>query len=586
MAAVRIDLHVHSNASDGTDAPAEVVRRARAAGLDVLALTDHDTQAGIAEAREALPPGLTLVPGMELSCQQEGRSIHLLAYLFDPQDPALAAETAQIRDDRTYRARAMVAKLRELGADVTWEQVSAIADGGVVGRPHLARALAAAGAVATPADAFTADWIADGGRAFVDRYAPGTARAIGLVLAAGGVPVLAHPRSPGYEVSDEAIAGLAGAGLRGIEVFHLDHDQSQRSRLAALAGSLDLIMTGGSDDHGTYLPGGRPPVPPAGLPGGRPPAANGNGLGAETTPPDQYERLLALASPAAASLSVLRAPVAGPGRARVGLECPLALEPFTSLSRPKFGRPEAGIRVHRGRIRRSGGAPVAEVRVVEARVERVGPPRAAEREAPADDGAPGAGPPEASEANAWLIGDDEEVIVIDPGEDAERVLEQVGEREILAVICTHGHAAHVAAAVEVAERDEAPVAVHRADRPLWHTVHGGDPEIEMADGGRFDVADVQLEVIHTAGHTPGSVSLYCADLDVVFTGDTLAASGPVPHEGQFADFATQLAAIGEHLLDLPLSTRVLPGHGEESTISDAAKRFDGWVSAGPAEELG
>jgi predicted metal-dependent phosphoesterase TrpH len=295
MAAVRIDLHVHSNASDGTDAPAEVVRRAQAAGLDVLALTDHDTQAGIAEARAALPPGLTLIPGMELSCQLTDapsggrppqapptRSIHLLAYLFDPQDPALAAETAQIRDDRTYRAQAMVGKLRELGAGVTWEQVSAIADGGVVGRPHLARALAAVGAVATPADAFTADWIADGGRAFVDRYAPDLPRAIGLVLAAGGVPVLAHPRSPGYEVSDEAIEALAGAGLRGIEVFHLDHDQSQRSRLAALAGSLDLIMTGGSDDHGSF---------------------NGNGVGAETTPPGQYERLLALASPTAANLS-------------------------------------------------------------------------------------------------------------------------------------------------------------------------------------------------------------------------------------------------------------------------------------------
>jgi hypothetical protein len=283
MAAVRIDLHVHSNASDGTDAPAEVVRRAEAAGLDVLALTDHDTQAGIAEALAALPPGRTLIPGMELSCQLElapaspqTRSVHLLAYLFDPQDPALRAETAQIRDDRTYRARAMVDKMRELGADVTWEQVSAIADGAVVGRPHLARALAASGAVATPADAFTADWIADGGRAFVDRYAPAITRAVGLVRAAGGVPVLAHPRSPGYEVPDEVIAALAGAGLGGIEVFHLDHDEAQRMRLAELAKSLNLVMTGGSDDHGDF---------------------NGNGLGAETTPPEEYERLLALASP-------------------------------------------------------------------------------------------------------------------------------------------------------------------------------------------------------------------------------------------------------------------------------------------------
>jgi 3',5'-nucleoside bisphosphate phosphatase len=274
MAAVRIDLHVHSSASDGTDAPAEVARRARAAGLDVFALTDHDTQAGIAEARAALPGGLTLVPGMELSCALDGRSVHLLAYLYDPDDPALAAETELVRADRTYRARAMADRLAALGTGVTWDQVEAIADGAVVGRPHLARALAQAGAVETPADAFTAEWIGDGGRAFVERYAPDLARAVTLVRAAGGVPVLAHPRSPGYEVSDEVIAGLADAGLAGIEVFHLDHDEAERARLARLAASLDLIATGGSDDHGSY---------------------NGHGLGAETTPEREYERVLALA---------------------------------------------------------------------------------------------------------------------------------------------------------------------------------------------------------------------------------------------------------------------------------------------------
>jgi hydroxyacylglutathione hydrolase len=209
------------------------------------------------------------------------------------------------------------------------------------------------------------------------------------------------------------------------------------------------------------------------------------------------------------------------------------------------------------------------------------------REAVADDGKRETGVPEAGEANAWLIGDDEEVIVIDPGEDAGSVLEQLGEREILAVICTHGHAGHIAGAVEVAERDEAPTALHRADRLLWRTVHdGGDPEIEMADGGRFDVADVQLEVIHTAGHTPGSVSLYCEDLEVVFTGDALSAGGPVPDEGRFPDFPGQLTAIGERLLELPASTRVLPSHGEETSIGAAAKQFDGWVSAGPAVEFG
>jgi hypothetical protein len=304
MTGVRIDLHVHSNASDGTDDPGEVMRRAAAAGLDVVALTDHDTQAGLAEARAALPDGLTLLPGMELSCQLDlppsggrppqtppTRSVHLLAYLFDEEDQALGAETAQIRDDRTYRARAMIDRMRELGADVTWEQVAAIAGDAVVGRPHLARALAASGAVATPADAFTGDWIADGGRAFVDRYAPGLARAVGLVRAAGGVPVLAHPRSPGYEIPDEVIVALADAGLCGIEVFHFDHDQPQRVRLAQLARSLNLIMTGGSDDHGSYYPGGRPPEP----------AGDGRGLGSETTPPEEYARLLALAASARAS---------------------------------------------------------------------------------------------------------------------------------------------------------------------------------------------------------------------------------------------------------------------------------------------
>jgi glyoxylase-like metal-dependent hydrolase (beta-lactamase superfamily II) len=224
---------------------------------------------------------------------------------------------------------------------------------------------------------------------------------------------------------------------------------------------------------------------------------------------------------------------------------------------------------------------------VEARIERVWSPRVGEPVALADASEHETGEPETSETNAWVIGDDDEVIVIDPGEDSGSVLDRVGEREILAVICTHGHPTHVAAAVEVAERDEAPVALHRADRLLWRTAHrGGDPEIEMADGGRFDVADVQLEVIHTGGHTPGSVSLYCADLGVVFTGDALAANGPVAHEGVFSDFPGQLTAIGERLLDLPPVTRVLPGHGEESTIGDAAKRFDGWVSAGPGGELG
>ena len=165
---MRADLHVHSSASDGTDPPAEVMRRAALAGLDVVALTDHDTVAGHAEARRADGP-VTLLPGMELSARLDGRSVHMLAYLFDPDQPELAAELGRIRDDRVLRAQAMVRRLADLGVPITWDQVTAIAGQGVVGRPHIARAMVASGAIASPRDAFTPDWIADGGRAYVDR---------------------------------------------------------------------------------------------------------------------------------------------------------------------------------------------------------------------------------------------------------------------------------------------------------------------------------------------------------------------------------------------------------------------------------
>ena len=285
---MRMDLHVHSSASDGTDPPAEVMRRAARAGLDVVALTDHDTVAGHAEARAAAGP-VTLLPGMELSCRLDGRSrgvpggirvssprgwqsLHMLAYLFDPGHPVLAAELARIRDDRVLRARAMVERLAGLGVDVSWEQVAAIAGQAVVGRPHIARAMADSGAIASPREAFTRDWIADGGRAYVDRYALDPARAIGLVQAAGGVTALAHPRA-GRDtwVSDEQIAGLAAAGLAGLEVFHPDQSDAERARLLALASDLSLVATGGSDDHGSLT---------------------GYRLGCETTPAEAYQDLL------------------------------------------------------------------------------------------------------------------------------------------------------------------------------------------------------------------------------------------------------------------------------------------------------
>ncbi|WP_282694285.1 PHP domain-containing protein [Streptomyces sp. CC208A] len=250
---MRIDLHTHSTASDGTDTPAELVRKAAAAGLDVVALTDHDTTRGHAEAIAAAPEGLTVVPGAELSCRLDGIGLHMLAYLFDPEEPALLAERELVRDDRVPRARAMVAKLQLLGVPVTWEQVARIAGDGSVGRPHIAEALVELGVVPDVSGAFTAEWIADGGRAHVDKHELDPADAIRLVKAAGGVTVFAHPAAVkrGQVVPESAIAALAEAGLDGIEVDHMDHDEPTRARLRGLAKELGLLVTGSSDYHGS-----------------------------------------------------------------------------------------------------------------------------------------------------------------------------------------------------------------------------------------------------------------------------------------------------------------------------------------------
>jgi predicted metal-dependent phosphoesterase TrpH len=250
---VRIDLHCHSTASDGTDTPAELVRNAAAAGLDVVALTDHDTTRGYGEAIAALPEGLTLVTGAELSCRIDGVSMHLLAYLFDPEEPALLAERELVRDDRVPRARGMVAKLNALGVPVTWEQVARIAGDGSVGRPHVATALVELGVVPTVSDAFTADWLADGGRAYVEKHETDPFEAIRLVKGAGGVTVFAHPAASkrGRTVPESAIAAMAEAGLDGIEVDHMDHDEETRDRLRGLAKDLGLLVTGSSDYHGS-----------------------------------------------------------------------------------------------------------------------------------------------------------------------------------------------------------------------------------------------------------------------------------------------------------------------------------------------
>jgi predicted metal-dependent phosphoesterase TrpH len=254
-AELRIDLHTHSTASDGTDTPAELVAAAARAGLDVVALTDHDGTAGLAAAAAALPAGLTLVPGIELSAASDegGRIVplHLLGYLVDPANEALVAECAAIRTSRVARARRMVDAMVADGHPVSWERVSGYASG-AIGRPHVASELVAAGLVPDVAAAFTPDWIGQDGRYYrTERKVP-VLQAICIIKAAGGVAIFAHPaaHTRGDTVADETIVAMRDAGLAGLEVDHPDHDDATRRHLRGLAAELDLLVTGSSDYHG------------------------------------------------------------------------------------------------------------------------------------------------------------------------------------------------------------------------------------------------------------------------------------------------------------------------------------------------
>ncbi len=249
---VRIDLHTHSRASDGTQTPTELVTAARDAGLDVVALTDHDTTAGWDEAAAAAPvAGVALVRGTEVSARSHGVSVHLLSYLQDPAHPALAGELARARDSRVHRARSIVERMAR-DVPITWQDVQEQArDAVVVGRPHIADALVALGVV-PDRDAAFAHLLASSGPYHVDHYAPDAPAAVAAIRASGGVPVFAHPAADarGRIVPDRVFDELAEAGLAGLEVFHRDHSAEQRERLLRLADRLGLLVTGSSDYHG------------------------------------------------------------------------------------------------------------------------------------------------------------------------------------------------------------------------------------------------------------------------------------------------------------------------------------------------
>ncbi|MGQ0775252.1 MAG: PHP domain-containing protein [Pseudonocardiales bacterium] len=254
---VRIDLHAHSTASDGTDSPTALVAAAAAAGLDVVALTDHDTTAGWTEAVEALPAGLRLIRGAEFSClAPEGLggqvSVHLLGYLFDPTSAAITTEQARLRDERRVRLHTMAQRMAADGFPVDPDALlAALAPEAPAGRPHLARALVSAGVVATVGEAFHR-YLGPAGPYYTGRADTDVVVAVRMVRAAGGVPVLAHPfaRRRGPVLSPEVIVELAAEGLAGVEVDHPDHAEGDRAALRDLAAGLDLLITGSSDYHG------------------------------------------------------------------------------------------------------------------------------------------------------------------------------------------------------------------------------------------------------------------------------------------------------------------------------------------------
>jgi 3',5'-nucleoside bisphosphate phosphatase len=279
LTAVRIDLHVHSTASDGTVTPTQLMQHAAASGIDVVGLTDHDSPAGWAEAGEAArATGVILVPGMEISTKLAGAGVHLLAYLPDPTYPPLAAELDRILAGREGRLAAIVEGLRAAGVDISVEDIRRQAAGTpAVGRPHVADVLVAKGVVVDRAEAFRG-WLGYGQAGFVVRYATPTDEMVRLVVQAGGAAVVAHPWGRGSRrVLDlDTLADLRDAGLTGVEVDHQDHSADDRGRLRGVARELGLVATGASDFHGA--------------------GKVDHELGCNLTEPQEYERLLAAAA--------------------------------------------------------------------------------------------------------------------------------------------------------------------------------------------------------------------------------------------------------------------------------------------------
>jgi predicted metal-dependent phosphoesterase TrpH len=245
----RADLHTHSNCSDGLLSPTALVELAASRGVQVLALTDHDSTEGLPEALEAASryPGFTLIPGVEMSTDVPGSEVHVLGYFLDLKDGRLQEELARLRSLRRDRGRRMVEKLRDMGVDISWERVQAIADGGAVGRPHVAQALLEKGCIASVQEAFER-YIGRNGPAYVEREKMTPAEAVAFLHQRRALPVLAHPRE--MEDLEGMLPALQETGLAGMEVYYQDYDEASIERLLRIARRHGLLPTGGSDYHG------------------------------------------------------------------------------------------------------------------------------------------------------------------------------------------------------------------------------------------------------------------------------------------------------------------------------------------------
>lgn len=271
---MRIDLHTHSDRSDGTDSPTKLIEKAKAAGLDVVAITDHDSTDGWRDAsKSAKRVGITLIKGLEMSCRLNGKSIHLLGYNFDPNNRPLVEELKRIIDGRNSRLPATLERLRGIGIAIDANDVRRWSgNAAAMGRPHVADALVELGVVANRDEAFD-KYLMPGKPAYVDRYAADLFDAIGLIKGAGGIAVIAHPWSRGSHkvLTAQTFPKLKDAGLDGIEVDHNDHNAEARASLRQIARELGLAQTGSSDYHGT--------------------GKIGFELGCNTTDREQYEAL-------------------------------------------------------------------------------------------------------------------------------------------------------------------------------------------------------------------------------------------------------------------------------------------------------